>query len=299
MTAGVAGGRSRLALLTLTRRSSVPGPTARPLPAGHGMAGPRPSDGPGSCASWASTPRPNRWTTSVNKTQFQLHTLLTEQRHPKTWNPRASGSRRTPQAGLRMLFAVDEDVAGQARAMAAERRPLDRARRRAIEAAVLAKRKSMSTAAAPRGGWPSRWRASFWRPFWRKVKPRPKIWSKLAGGLVAGDRGRARRRDDRRRPGPDQLPRGFRGPPAHRPPAAPDRGMPAGDVVICVTEGGETSRSSARSWGPRAVDGAARLRPARKPEEPLLYLQQPRRQAPALRAQPEGHRGSRASPRST
>ena len=42
------------------------------------------------------------------KTQFQLHMLLTEQRHPKTWSLGERIASDT-EAGLRMLFAVDED----------------------------------------------------------------------------------------------------------------------------------------------------------------------------------------------
>ena len=42
----------------------------------------------------------------VHKTPFQLHTLLTEQRHPKTWD--LSGKIQTStEDGLRMLFGVD------------------------------------------------------------------------------------------------------------------------------------------------------------------------------------------------
>ena len=40
------------------------------------------------------------------KTQFQLHTLLTEQRHPKTW-PLGERVREDTLAGLKMLSSVD------------------------------------------------------------------------------------------------------------------------------------------------------------------------------------------------
>jgi len=44
-----------------------------------------------------------------NKTQFQLHTLLTEQRHPETWNL-SEVVREDCTAGLEMLFKVDQDI---------------------------------------------------------------------------------------------------------------------------------------------------------------------------------------------
>src|SRR5690242_14058884 len=44
------------------------------------------------------------------KTQFQLHTLTTEQRHPRTWTLSDKVGTDLP-AGLDMLFSVDEDVA--------------------------------------------------------------------------------------------------------------------------------------------------------------------------------------------
>ena len=55
-------------------------------------------------------------------------------------------------------------------------------------------------------------------------------------------RGRPHRRDDGRRPGPDQLARGVRGPASSSAGfSSRTGGSRQGDVVICVTEGGETS----------------------------------------------------------
>ena len=48
----------------------------------------------------------------VNKSQFQLHTLPTEQRHPKTWSLSEKVQKDT-EGGLRQLFSVDEDVAAK------------------------------------------------------------------------------------------------------------------------------------------------------------------------------------------
>ena len=44
-----------------------------------------------------------------DKKQFQLHHLLTEQRHPKTWSLSRTAREDTEEA-LRALLTVDEDV---------------------------------------------------------------------------------------------------------------------------------------------------------------------------------------------
>ena len=55
-----------------------------------------------------------------NKTQFQLHTLLTEQRHQKTWNL-SDRIQRDCERGLRLLFSVDEDIEEKLQALAREK----------------------------------------------------------------------------------------------------------------------------------------------------------------------------------
>ena len=96
-------------------------------------------------------------------------------------------------------------------------------------------------AAARRDGWPSRWKARFWRPFWAKVRGQDKVWAKLGGAVpedieerLIGEMTGADRAlisslegfEDLQLIGRLQL---------------RDRGVRKGDVVICVTEGGETS----------------------------------------------------------
>ena len=70
----------------------------------------------------AISPSPESIDYVQNKTQFQLHTLLTEQRHPKTWN---LGERTCRDAadGLRLLLSVDEDIAVRLRTLASDARP--------------------------------------------------------------------------------------------------------------------------------------------------------------------------------
>ena len=174
-----------------------------------------------------------------NKTQFQLHTLLTEQRHPKTWNL-GERVRKDTAAGLRMLFAVDEDVAARMDALAADTRTLEAAAA-AVEDAVLSGRKVYVYGCGATGRLAKQMESAFWRPFWRKVKSDDKLWKKLVpavgadvedrliGEMTGADRALISSLEgfeDLLLIGRLQL---------------EDRGVRKGDVVICVTEGGETS----------------------------------------------------------
>ncbi len=174
-----------------------------------------------------------------NKTQFQLHTLLTEQRHPKTWNL-GERVRKDTTAGLRMLFAVDEDVAARLDALAADTRTLEAAAA-AVEQAVLSGRKIYVYGCGATGRLAKQMESAFWRPFWRKVKADDKLWKKLGpsvgadvedrliGEMTGADRALISSLEgfeDLLLIGRLQL---------------EDRGVRKGDVVICVTEGGETS----------------------------------------------------------
>ncbi len=175
----------------------------------------------------------------ANKTQFQLHTLLTEQRHPKTWTL-GETIRTDTLAGLRMLSAVDEDIRAKLDAMAADTSALDAAAA-AVEGAILAGKKIYIYGCGATGRLAKQMESAFWRPFWRRVKADPGLWPKLAGGLspaiedaLIGEMTGADRAlisslegfEDLQLIGRLQL---------------ADRGIGKGDVVICVTEGGETS----------------------------------------------------------
>jgi N-acetylmuramic acid 6-phosphate (MurNAc-6-P) etherase len=174
-----------------------------------------------------------------NKTQFQLHTLLTEQRHQKTWNL-SQTVREDTLAGLRMLSAVDDDIRVKLEAMAADTRSLDDAAA-AVEAAILAKRKIYIYGCGATGRLAKQMESAFWRPFWRRLWTDPKLWPKIPGALTSaldnqliGEMTGADRAlisslegfEDLQLIGRLQL---------------QDRGITKGDVVICVTEGGETS----------------------------------------------------------
>jgi len=109
-----------------------------------------------------------------NKTQFQLHNLLTEQRHPKTLD----FSERVQEdtlAGLRMLAAVDEDVRAKLEAIAADTRSLEDAAA-AVEAAILARKKIYIYGCGATGRLAKQMESAFWRPFWRRVRADGKIW---------------------------------------------------------------------------------------------------------------------------
>jgi N-acetylmuramic acid 6-phosphate etherase len=174
-----------------------------------------------------------------NKAQFQLHTLLTEQRHPKTLNLSDRLQNDTAD-GLKMLFSVDEDIARRLDALAAEKDTLERLVS-SIEQAILSHRSIYVYGCGATGRLAKQMESSFWRPFWKRVKADDKIWPKLAphlspdveeeliGEMTGADRALISSLEgfeDLQLIGRLQL---------------ADRKIQKGDVVICVTEGGETS----------------------------------------------------------
>jgi N-acetylmuramic acid 6-phosphate etherase len=173
------------------------------------------------------------------KTQFQLHTLLTEQRHQKTW-PLGERIQKDTLAGLKMLSSVDDDIRAKLEELAAAPAVLEQAAR-AVEDAILGGRKIYVYGCGATGRLAKQMESTFWRPFWRRVKADRKIAAKLAGRIpegvedaLIGEMTGADRAlisslegfEDLQLIGRLQL---------H------DRGIRKGDVVICVTEGGETS----------------------------------------------------------
>jgi N-acetylmuramic acid 6-phosphate (MurNAc-6-P) etherase len=173
------------------------------------------------------------------KTQFQLHTLLTEQRHKKTW-PLGERVRKDTLAGLRMLGSVDEDIRAKLDELAAEPEALEQAAR-AAEAAILAGRTIYIYGCGATGRLAKQMESAFWRPFWRAARADGRVRRELAGritdrieDLLIGEMTGADRAlisslegfEDLQLIGRLQL---------------RDRGVRKGDLVICVTEGGETS----------------------------------------------------------
>ncbi len=111
------------------------------------------------------------------KTQFQQHDLPTEQRHPKTWNL-SERIEQDLEAGLHMLFSVDEDIVTRLRSIEQEKATLDLAVQ-AIEQAILSGQKVYLFGCEETGRWMKLIESSLWRPFWRDLKERKKIWSKI------------------------------------------------------------------------------------------------------------------------
>jgi len=173
-----------------------------------------------------------------NKRQFHLFSLLTEQRHSLTWNLSFT-IQEDMEAGLRMLLSVDDDVTRRIAGLARDTRPLDQAAH-AVADAVRGGRKVYVYGCGATGRLAKQMESAFWRPFWRKVKQLPcweslrhrlpeDIEEKLIGEMTGADRALVSSLEgfeDLELIGRLQM---------------KDRGVEQGDVVICVTEGGETS----------------------------------------------------------
>ncbi len=174
-----------------------------------------------------------------NKSQFQLQTLLTEQRHPKTWNLSERLRKDIPD-GLRMLLSVDEDVTGRVEQLASEIQTLEPLAA-ALERAILEKKRIYIYGCGATGRLAKQMESSFWRPFWSGLKTERKIWAKLqrvlsptieddlCGEMTGGDRALISSLE------------GFEDLPLIGRLQLADHGIGRGDVVVCVTEGGETS----------------------------------------------------------
>jgi N-acetylmuramic acid 6-phosphate (MurNAc-6-P) etherase len=171
------------------------------------------------------------------KTQFQLHTLTTEQRHPRTWTLSDKVGTDLP-AGLDMLFSVDEDVATRLDALSKDPGPV-RTLSAAIEKALLERQKIYVYGTGATGRLAKQMESAFWRPYWRRVDTALKskleaelggpLEEKLIGEMTGADRALISSLEgfeDLQLIGRLQL---------------KERGIVKGDVVIEVTEGGETS----------------------------------------------------------
>jgi N-acetylmuramic acid 6-phosphate (MurNAc-6-P) etherase len=173
-----------------------------------------------------------------NKRQFHLYSLLTEQRHPKTWNLSFVLQSDTV-AGLRMLLSVDQDISARIRQLELNPALLTQAADAVAEAVISGHRIYIYGCGAT-GRLAKQMESTFWRPFWRGVQQH-RCWEKvrarvggnvedaLVGEMTGGDRALVSSLEgfeDLQLIGRLQL---------------QDHGIRRGDVVICVTEGGETS----------------------------------------------------------
>ncbi len=213
-----------------------------------------------------------------NKKQFHLFTLLTEQRHPKTWTLSSTIAEDT-EKGLRMLLSVDEDITARIEVLCKDPVLLENAVS-AMHRAIANGKKIYFYGCGATGRLAKQMESTFWRPFWRKIR-QSEYWGKLKGHLpedieerLIGEMTGADRAlisslegfEDLQLIGKLQL---------------NDRGIEKGDAVFCVTEGGETSSvigtilTAWRQYGDPAVqhnaESAANLYFAyNNPDERLL-----------------------------
>jgi N-acetylmuramic acid 6-phosphate etherase len=173
----------------------------------------------------------------ANKKQFQLHPLMTEQRHQKTWNLSQTIQKDTVE-GIAALLSVDEDVSHKFLKMAENIDALERAAQ-AIEQAILTKKKIYIYGCGATGRLAKQMESSFWRPFWKKIsllpqwetikKDFPDIENSLIGEMTGADRALISSLEgfeDLQLIGKLQL---------------EDHHIQPGDLVFAITEGGETS----------------------------------------------------------
>ena len=187
------------------------------------------------------------------KSQFHLFTLLTEQRHPKTWNL-SFVLDSDVEAGLRMLLSVDEDVRERVRSLVEGPGLLEQAVD-AVAGAISSGRRVYVYGCGATGRLAKQMESTFWRPFWMALRRRPSwqyvrarvgddIVDRLSGEMTGADRALVSSLEgfeDLLLIGKLQL---------------QDHGIRRGDVVLCVTEGGETSSvigtvlAAAEQYGP-------------------------------------------------
>lgn len=175
-----------------------------------------------------------------NKQQFQLHTLLTEQRHPQTMDL----SRRIAAdtgAGLEALFAVDRDVAATMNAVADDpaRLALLEQASQSMQDALRDGHRIYFYGTGSTGRLAETLESGLWRPFWQRAATLPSwpkiqaalpgIEDRVRGEITGGDRALISSLEgfeDLQLIGRLQL---------------QDNGIGTDDVVFAVTEGGETS----------------------------------------------------------
>lgn len=175
------------------------------------------------------------------RTQFQLHTLLTEQRHPRTMNL-SEVAASDPAQALSQLFSVDEDVVHAFDALAADPQRMAQlhAASAAVQRALRDGHRIYFYGTGSTGRLAETLESGLWRPFWQRLQADP-AWPRIAaklpaepgervrGEITGGDRALISSLEgfeDLQLIGALQL---------------RDDGIGADDVVFAVTEGGETS----------------------------------------------------------
>ncbi len=173
----------------------------------------------------------------TNKKQFQLHDLITEQRHPKTWDLSHKIQTNT-LAGIEALLSVDEDISQKILELSENTELLDKAAT-SVKNAILENNKIYIYGCGATGRLAKQMESSFWRPFWKKMSARPQwqqikdhfpnIENRLIGEMTGADRALISSLEgfeDLQLIGKLQL---------------EDHNIQPSDVVFAITEGGETS----------------------------------------------------------
>jgi len=174
------------------------------------------------------------------RTQFQLHSLLTEQRHTNTWNL-SEVAAHDPARALAQLFSVDEDITRAFAALADDPQRLAQLQRasHAVQSALRHGHRIYCYGTGATGRLAQTLESALWRPFWARLRqdqawPQmaevlPAAESRVRGEITGGDRALISSLEGFE----DLLLIGER--------QLTDHGISADDVVFAVTEGGETS----------------------------------------------------------
>ncbi len=172
------------------------------------------------------------------KTSYQLHTLITEQRHSKTWKL-SSRIAQDMESGLRMLFTADEDISIKLMSLDRNSQVLEQAIQ-AVEEAIISGHKIYVFGCQETGRWTKWMESSLWRPFWNDLQARKKIWTKV--GLKVGNS--IENRFIGEMPGADRSLisplEGWEDLMVTGRLQLEERGIEPGDVVFCVTASGES-----------------------------------------------------------
>jgi N-acetylmuramic acid 6-phosphate etherase len=180
----------------------------------------------------------------TNEKQYQLHNLVTEQRHLKTWNL-SSLVKNDTESGVESYLLVDKDISKKIIEIcdSTNQKSLINQATKSIESCILNKRKIYIYGCGATGRLAKQIECGFWKPFWKKMRSNPIIWEKieaifgndydfensLIGEITGGDRAiisSLEGFEDLKIIGSLQLKQ-------HR--------IKMNDLVLAVTEGGETS----------------------------------------------------------
>ena len=172
-----------------------------------------------------------------HRQEFQLHHLLTEQRHPKTWQLSAQ-VRADVARGLRALWAVDEDIVAMLARLPTDTGPLWQARQ-AILRAWRGGHRVFIYGCGSTGRLAKILEAGMWRRLWRRLDAlglsdavlagHPQLRQGVVGEITGADRAIISSLE------------GFEDLPLVGALQLQDHGIGAQDVVFAVSEGGETS----------------------------------------------------------